>query len=244
MRNFTIYLTIFLCLIASKIIAQETFEVKAKIIAEKIENITKEEKAALKAEIESVNKELEAGTITQEQADEKKLKFAEVRSQNIESRVGLVQDELKDLVKQKVDGKIEEKDSSRTFTIRFDNKKCKTPKNESRTTSQIVFALGVNNLVTDNAVANSDFRYWGSHFYEFGFASSTRLFKDNNLLHGRYGLSLMYNNLRPTDNRYFQESGKETQLVTSSNPFKRFAFSKCLSSSSHAFRIRFFWQAS
>ena len=106
MRNFTIYLTVFLCLIASKIIAQETFEVKAKIIADKIENITKEEKAALKAEIESVNKELEAGTITQEQADEKKLKFAEVRSQNIESRVGLVQEELKDLVKQKVDGKI------------------------------------------------------------------------------------------------------------------------------------------
>ena len=225
MRNFTIYLTLFLCLIASKIIAQDpsqndgmasqTFETRAKIIADKIENITKEEKAALKAEIESVNKELEAGTITQAQADEKKLKFAEVRSQNIESRVGLAQDELKELVKQKVEGKIQEKDSSRTFTIRFDNKKNKAPKPESRTTSQIVFALGVNNVVTDNAVANSNFRYWGSHFYEFGFASSTRLFKDNNLLHGRYGLSLMYNNLRPTDNRYFQESGEETQLVTS-----------------------------
>lgn len=216
MRNFTIYLTLFLCLIASKIIAQETFETKAEIIADKIENITTEEKTALKAEIESVNKELEAGTINQAQADEKKLKFAEVRSQNIESRVGLVQDELKDLIKQKVDGKIEKRDSSRTFTIRYDSKKNKTPKNESRTTSQIVFAFGLNNLVTDKAMANSDFRYWGSHFYEFGFASSTRLFKDNNLLHGRYGLSLMYNNLRPTDNRYFQESGKETQLVTSS----------------------------
>ena len=224
MRNFTIYLTLFLCLIASKIIAQETFEVKAKIIAEKIENITKEEKAALKAEIESVNKELEAGTITQEQADEKKLKFAEVRSQNIESRVGLVQDELKDLVKQKVDGKIKSDGHEFNFLLfhksdgRNHNKYVKhqdSIKNFSRTTSQIVFALGVNNLVTNNAVANSDFRYFGSHFYEFGFASSTRLFKDSNLLHGRYGLSLMYNNLRPTDNRFFQESGKETQLVTS-----------------------------
>lgn len=222
MRNFTIYLTLFLCLIASKIIAQETFEVKAKIIADKIENITKEEKAALKAEIESVNKELEAGTITQEQADEKKLKFAEVRSQNIESRVGLVQDELKDLVKQKVDGKLTESDTMKKpnqLILKWEKHSdgyVKKEVNEKRTTSQVVFALGVNNLVTDKAVANSDFRYFGSHFYEFGFASSTRLFKDNNLLHGRYGLSLMYNNLRPTDNRYFQEAGKETQLVTSS----------------------------
>ena len=108
MRNFTIYLALLLCLLANKAVAQETFEAKARAIAEKIANITKEEKAALKAEIEAVNKELEAGTITKEQADAKKLLLAETRSKNIETRVGQAQDELKELVNQKVDGKIKE----------------------------------------------------------------------------------------------------------------------------------------
>ena len=106
MRNFTIYLALFLCLLVNKTLAQETFEAKARATAEKIESITKEEKAALKAEIEAVNKELEAGTITKEQADAKKLLLAETRSKNIETRVGQAQEELKELVNQKVEGKI------------------------------------------------------------------------------------------------------------------------------------------
>ena len=108
MRNFTIYLALFLCLLVNKTLAQETFEAKARAIAEKIESITKEEKAALKAEIEAVNKELEAGTITKEQADAKKLLLAETRSKNIETRVGQAQEELKELVNQKIEGKIKE----------------------------------------------------------------------------------------------------------------------------------------
>src|SRR5574343_1011577 len=91
MRNFTIYLALFLCLLANKTLAQETFEAKARAIAEKIESITKEEKAALKAEIEAVNKELEAGTITKEQADAKKLFLAETRSKRSEEHTSELQ---------------------------------------------------------------------------------------------------------------------------------------------------------
>jgi hypothetical protein len=223
MKNFTIYLALAACLLVSKLTAQETFESKARTIADKIENITKEEKAALKTEIEAVNKELEAGTITKEQADDKKMKLAEVRSKNIESRIGQAQDELKDLVKQKVDGKIKENYSDR-FVFSFSKSKyknsekykrwkdsiCNAP--EKRTTTQFVFAAGVNNLVTNGSVANSDFRYWGSHFYEWGVTANTRLFKNDNFLHLKYGFSVMYNNLRPTDNRVFVVNGDQTNL--------------------------------
>lgn len=223
MKNFTIYLAFAACLLVSKLSAQETFEGKARAIADKIENITKEEKAALKAEIESVNKELEAGTITKEQADDKKMKLAEVRSKNIETRIGQAQDELKDLVKQKVDGKIKENYNDK-FVFSFSKSKyknsekykrwkdsiCNAP--EKRTTTQFVFAAGVNNLVTNGSVANSDFRYWGSHFYEWGVTANTRLFKNDNLLHLKYGFSVMYNNLRPTDNRVFVVNGDQTNL--------------------------------
>jgi hypothetical protein len=225
MKNFTLYLAITACLLASKLSAQESFESRAKAIAEKIENITREEKALLKSDLEDVNKELELGIITKQFADEKKLKLAETRSKNIETRIAKAQEELKELVQQKVDGKIEEEDKS--FKIVFNKPKHKNKEknkkykdsianlSERRTTSQFVFAAGVNNLVTDKSVANSDYRYWGSRFYEWGFTSNTRIFKNDNLLHLKYGFSVMYNNLRPTDNRVFVVNGNQTNLETS-----------------------------
>ncbi|GEP49505.1 hypothetical protein FNO01nite_01770 [Flavobacterium noncentrifugens] len=223
MRNFTIYLTTFLCLFLTKIFAQDikgevitqTFEARAKAIAEKIETITKEEKAALKAEVEVVNQQLENAEISAKDADDKKLQLAETRAKNIENRTAQAEQELKDLVQQKVDGKITENDSTKKFLIswKYNKKKNEKEFGESRTTSQFVFALGGNNLVTNKALAHSDFRYFGSHFYEWGVTNNTRILKENNLLHIKYGLSLQYNNLRPTDNRLFEENGKQTDLV-------------------------------
>ncbi|PWA06507.1 OmpH family outer membrane protein [Flavobacterium psychrotolerans] len=223
MRNFTIYLTGFLCLFLSKVFSQETFESRAKTIATKIENITKEEKAGLKEEIEAVNIELEKGVITKEQADEKKLKLAESRAKAIEFRISQAQNELVTLVQEKVDGKIATKDDFNYFIFSKSNGKNHDKyqkyqdsiKNFRRTTSQFVFALGLNNLATNKAVANSDYRYLGSHFYEWGVTANTRIFKNSNLLHAKYGMSVMYNNLRPTDNRYFVESGYQTNLESS-----------------------------
>ena len=201
MKNFTLYVVVAVCLLVNKLSAQQTsFEDRVKLISNKIEAITREEKAALKTEIENVNKEFEAGTITKTQADERKVQLAEVRSKNIETRIGLAQEELKDVVKQKVDGKIKsvEKDqfvisfkARQKDSIMYEGKKYKITYQttdsvyidvkgmvksiqrkrrlgEARTTSQFVFAAGLNNLVTDKAVANSDYRYWGSHFYEWG----------------------------------------------------------------------------
>lgn len=218
MRNFTIYLTTFLCLFLTKVFGQDTFEDRAKSIAAKIETITKEEKAALKAEVESVNQQLENAEISAKEADDKKLQFAETRAKNIEFRVAQAEQELKDLVQQKVDGKITEKDTTKRYAFMFPAMKIKDKsKNdwEKRTTSQFVFAFGGNNLVTDNALAHSDFKYWGSHFYEWGLTNNTRILKANNLLHLKYGLSLQYNNLRPTDNRLFDENAKQTDLIAS-----------------------------
>ncbi len=63
-----------------------------------------------------------------------------------------------------------------------------------------------------SSLEDSDYRTWGSHFYELGFTNNTRIFKNDNLLHFKYGLSVMYNNLRPTANRYFVKNGNQTAL--------------------------------
>ena len=218
MRNFTIYLALLLCLFASKMLGQETFEKRAKNIASKIETITKEEKAALKTEVEAVNNQLINGTISREQADNKKKLLAEARALNIESRVAVEQDALKNLVQEKVDGKIKEQDSTRRYSFSFHkNRHSKmevdSVQGEKRTTSQFVHAVGLNNLITNGNLKDSDYRFLGSHFYELGITYNSRILKNDNLLHAKYGLSLMYNNLRPTENRSFVINGNQTNLV-------------------------------
>ncbi|MEZ0005193.1 hypothetical protein ABH942_000544 [Flavobacterium sp. 28YEA47A] len=222
MQKIIFYAMTLLCLFASKAIAQQTFEQKAKAIALRIEAITKEEKDALKEEVEAVNKLLDSGEISLEEADKRKLELADVRAKNIETRVGMEEAKLTDLVREKVDGKLPaegkrtafslywEKDSPRRDSIRNN-------RSESRTTSQFVFAVGLNNALTKGdlgSLEGSDYRVWGSHFYEWGISFNTRLAKNHNLLHAKYGLSLMYNNLRPTDNRSFVVNDKQTTLET------------------------------
>lgn len=234
--NFTIYLALILCLFVSKVVGQEskqkeeqvkqTFEARANAIAIKIETITKTEKDALKKEIDEVNAQLEKGLITDDQANAKKQQLAQVRANTIETKVAALQEELKNLVQEKVDGKLEESYQPNRFIIfskssgknseKYQKYKDSISKvSEKRTTSQFVFAAGVNNLATDKKVAGSDYRYWGSHFYEWGVTNNTRLLEKSNLLHVKYGLSLMYNNLRPTDNRLFVKSGNQTNLQAS-----------------------------
>lgn len=218
MKNFIIYFAILAASCVAKIYGQETFEQKAKSIASQIEKITKEEKIFLKDQVELVNQELEKGTINRDQADEKKLKLAEAVAVRIEERVSVEEAKLSDLVQQKVAGRIASLDTvkyrGKRFSVNF-REKDTTQYQQKRTTSQLVFAAGVNNLVTDKAVANSDFRYWGSHFYELGWTYNTRILKNDNLLHFKYGMSIQYNNLRATNNRFFVENGNETQLVAS-----------------------------
>lgn len=224
MRNITIYLVLLLCLFASKILAQDPnqkdeqakqpFEKQAKNIASNIEKITKEEKAELKKEVDAVNDQLANGTITIEEAESKKAIFAQTRASNIEKRVALEQEKLEVLVQQKVDGHLAAVDSTgrRTFVIPGMKVINSNNRSEKRTTSQFVLAFGANNLVTNKAVANSDFYYWKSHFYEWGFTYNTRMLKNYNLLHLKYGFSLMYNNIRATDNRYYVAEGNLTNL--------------------------------
>jgi len=212
MKTVTFYVVALLCLVTTAMNAQ-SFEERATAISKNIEKITQEEKDALKAEVDAVNTQLEKGEITAEQADAQKKEYAEIRAKNIEQRVALEEDALAQLVKDKVDGKITEE--TRYFKFNFSNKKDTVRNKEGyrRTTSQFVYALGVNRMVKDGVAADG-FK-WRSDFYEVGLSWNTRLAKNNNLLHAKYGLSLQYNNLRPDNNRIFVREGGQTVLAPS-----------------------------
>ena len=213
MKTITFYVVALLCLCATKLSAQ-TFSERADAIGDRIELITKQQKDSLKTEVEAINVQLEKNEITAAEADARKQELAQKRADKIETLVAVEQQKLDDLVKDKVDGKIEES-SSRTFTIHYKNRRIndtiKKPYEYKRTTSQFVFALGVNRLMNDGK-ADDNFK-WRSDFYEWGVSWNSRLLKNNNLLHAKYGLSLQYNNLRPDGNRVFAKDGSQTILV-------------------------------
>lgn len=196
---------------------ERTFIFKIRAIEKTIETISLEEKNALKVEVESINNQLEKGLITPEKASELKIKLAQTSAQNIERKVAVANQDLKNLIQEKVDGKlrVSELDSTKEYYFSFRSMKLKPKPIERRTISQFVFALGFNNLITNQQVAHSDFRYWDSHFYEWGLTFNTRILKEHNLLHAKYGISLMYNNLRPTENRTFVIEGNQTNLEVS-----------------------------
>ncbi len=212
MQKIILYISIAVVTLVSKVNAQEkTFEQKAKEIAVQIKSISEEEKKALKAEVEALDKDVELGKITKEEAAKQKAKIAEERAKNIETKIAAQEAALRDLVNGKLD--LEENDSTKSnVKFSFEAKKNKN-KSENKTTSQLVFATGYNNLVTDGAVANSQFGYARSTFYEWGLTWNTRLSKNSNLVHLKYGVGFMYNMLHATDNRVFADVNNQTILV-------------------------------
>lgn len=218
------------------------FETRAKAIGNEIKSITSSEKNALKKEIEKIDKDLDNKVITKEQADDLKLKKAAVHAANIDSKVSVQEEKLNQLVQDKVDGKVQDAKDTRSggrmvifgtnseelgpnqteFNISslkvYNGQEDKDERQSKRTTSQFVFAAGLNNVVTDGEVEKSDFRYLGSHFYEIGVSYNSRLLNNSNLLHAKYGLSVLYNNLRPTNNRSFEVNGNQTNLTV--NPIE------------------------
>ncbi len=215
MKKLLFFSLLSISLMATKAQAQQTFEERAKEIAQRIDNITTDEQASLKAEIEAINKQLENGTLTADQADQAKIQIANIRAKNIETRVAPEQQALQNLVQERVDGKITENDTTKgkhQIAIKMGKER---NNGESRTTSQVTIALGANNVVTNGAVANSDFGYLRSRFFEWGLTKNTRILKENNLLHFRYGVGFQYNVLAATEDRFFQDVGDQTVLVGS-----------------------------
>lgn len=222
MKTITFYVVAFFCLLATSLNAQETFEKRAKDIARNIEKITNEEKDSLKIEVEEVNRMLEENEITAEEAEARKKEYADKRAGNIETRVAVEEAKLSELIKDKVDGNVESEPKGK-FSFSYNKSDDDESDDEEsdttdvkdysykRTTSQFVFAIGVNRLIEDGEVVEG-FK-WRSDFYEWGVSFNTRMLKNNNLLHLKYGLSLQYNNLRPDNNRIFVKNGNQTTLA-------------------------------
>jgi|TARA_B110000967_G_C18826587_1_gene531724 hypothetical protein len=223
------------------IVSQEkrVFEKEVLKISKSIEQITKSQKDSLKVKIIAIDKQLQKGEITKTIAAALKRENAVYYATQIEVKVGVQEGLLQALVQDKTNGKIgsakknafEEEDVN-TFKVgnkvfRFtvnkneienaiEESSKEEEKNKNRvTTTQFIFAMGVNNVLQDhrlNSLNDSEYKFWKSHFYELGLSWKTRLTKDASQIYFKYGLSFLWNNLRLDNNKFHVKNEEIIEL--------------------------------
>ncbi|WP_430410032.1 hypothetical protein [Kordia sp.] len=224
MKTITMYLCLaFLCVnFTMQAQQKDSIQLKKERTKKYLENrlriITEDEKILLKNTVELINSDLEKGKISKEEAEKQKKKAAMLTAANIEYRMAKEKREML------LDYRIQENGSFIRFGEVFDSRKIKKRpfRYDRRTYSDLVFALGFNNALQDGkSLGDSDYRMAGSRFFEFGISWRTRLFKKHNFVRFKYGLSLQYNNLKPTGNRVFVDNGNTTTLEQFPNDLRR-----------------------
>lgn len=186
------------------------------------------EKDALKAEVERINDRLQSNAITAAEAETLKQTAAEKRALNIENRIAIMDNQLALIARNGIDStKItgssisislgnEDVDNERIFGVKVKGGSIqKIKKYDRRTTSAALFAFGLNNAITESeSLDDSNFKVAGSRFFEMGWAWKTRVFENSNWLRVKYGLSFQFNGLKPTNNRFYVDTGEQTELQT------------------------------
>jgi len=202
--------------------AQETTDNKdnIEVLQQAKEQVQLYERDALKEEVEAINKRLENQEITSTEAENFKNEAAQKRALNIENKLAIIDNKIALLERNK--GNATSDDDNRVSIVLFDKgsflgvkSSKRNRKYDRRTYSDLVIAFGLNNVISDgHSLDDSDYKVGGSRFFELGIAWKTRVFKNTNWLRLKYGFSFQFNSLKPTDNRYFVDTGSETELQT------------------------------
>lgn len=214
MKHFAIYLGILLslCLYSSLNAQDETTSEFGK----QKQTIMSEEREALRLEVERINEKQERGEISMEEANNLKQLKAEKHALNIENRIAILENQIA-LNERNISTQDWENEQDYISIwgegniMRINLKKER--KYDRRTTSDLVFAFGFNNVITKGeSIDDSQFKIGGSRFAELGWAWKTRVFENSNWLRFKYGFSFQFNGLKPIDNQIFVDQGEQTFL--------------------------------
>ena len=207
---------------AQELLSEAEIENRIEILTKSKEQIIEREKQALKNEVQVINDRLADNNIIISEADDLKKQVAEKRALNIENRLAIIDNKIAllkrnegedlEMDSESITLKIGSGDNENESIIHIGSRNSERPY-DRRTTSDIVFAIGLNNVITEGeSLQDSDFKVAGSRFAEIGIAWKTRVFENTNWLRIKYGVSFQFNSLKPTDNRYFVDTGTQTEL--------------------------------
>ncbi len=227
---YTVAVTLWLITITTVQAQNDKTQTKIEHLQQSKETIVEEEKDALKKEVERINQQLEENVITPEEADKLKQEVAQKRALNIENKLAIVDNKIELLKRNGNDTLTIGRKSlvigifSEGETVKNRTKE-KQKKYDIRTYNNPVLAFGINNVIGDGAtLGNSDFKLGGSRFFEMGWEWETRVFKNTNWLRVNYGFSFQFNGLKPTGDRFFVDTGDQTELQTHPQNLKKSKF--------------------
>lgn len=217
--------------------AQQIVEHKIRLLEQQRIEVQEHEKDALKEEIKAINERLEKGEITEDEAQRLKEEAAKIRALNIENKLAIIDNQI-ELVKRGEDESINpQKRSVFEFDIGMSGgeddilygirykRRNKPIKFDKKTKSDLVLAFGLNNAIIDGEGLNdSPYQVGGSRFFEIGWAWTTRVFENSNVVRFKYGFSFQFNGLNPTKDRYFVDNEGVTELETYSQELKKAKF--------------------
>jgi len=243
MKRILLILVLFITTIALS--QEKTFEQEVSKISKRIEHITKTQKDSLKLKVISIDKKIEKKEMTKTIADTLKKEAASYHARRIEKLISEQERLLQLLVQDKTNGKIASSEDTlvtevdnntftvgnKTFHLKINNResvnaskqdsiKNKNHKKNRSTTTQFVFAMGVNNVLEDGQIKslnNSEYKLWKSRFYEVGWTWKTRINKKPGSLYFKYGISFLWNNLRLDKNQYHIKKDDITEIQVFDN---------------------------
>lgn len=227
MRTITLYFLLALIgFMSQHLYAQdEPYQRKITVLESLKDDVVKQEKEALKEEIEKINEQLKNDDITMEQAKSLKEAAAKKHALNIENNIAIIDNKI--LLLERNQGETYVLTDSETYddgvfkidingerVLSFDSNDWKREvKYDRRTYVDPVVAIGLNNAIIDGqSLEDSPYRFGGSRFLELGWAWRTRVFRNSNALRLSYGVSFQFNGLKPKNNQYFVVGEEETEL--------------------------------
>ena len=228
MKTITFYSSVLFLLFVSQVMfGQEDYQKKIEELKIEKQRIVEQEKNALKFEVRDINKRLENGDISENEAQILKEEVAKQRALNIENRVAIIDNRIALLERNKGDVlTLSEIDTIYGDRMRLDlfidgkpaftfnpRRHTREIKYDRRTYSDFVMAIGLNNaLIEGQSLSDSPYKIGGSRFFEMGWQWRTRVFKNSNWLRFNYGFSFQFNGLKPDDNQIFVQNGDQTVL--------------------------------
>ena len=204
---------------------EETINYQIEQLENKKEQVTQVERAALKTEVENIDRRLAVGEIDADEAGRLKSEAAKIRALNIENKVAILENTIQ-LLKRKgsVDLNTEisnveiafggsRDDGDILFGVNYNPGKQKEERYDIRTYGAPFLAFGLNNAIIEGqSLEDSPYRVGGSRFFEIGWSWRTRLLKNSNAVRLHYGAAFQFNGLKPEGNRYFVRENGVTEL--------------------------------
>ncbi len=227
MSRITLYLAILLLsFLSQNLLGQEGHEQQIEDLRVQKERIIQQEKEALKEEVKDINRRMERGALSEEEANTLKAEVAKKRALNIENRVAIIDNKIQ-LIQRNGENLLSLKQMDSidneyvTFGIDIDGKRAfsfkerrwKEIKFDRRTYTDFVLAVGLNNAIIEGqSLDDSPYKVAGSRFLELGVQWRTRVFRNTNWLRFHYGFSFQFNGLKPEGNQIFVQNGDQTML--------------------------------